>query len=259
MRTCALHPEEPIKYYCKDDKEGLCAECIVHHARHDFIFADEEASTEVKESLGGLFRSVGRHHESYGDLYRKVEQNLSDLEKYKHEELNKVTEAFRQVRAALEQREAQFKREYQQRVKDQFAFMTAEAQKLRHIYSEVDAVYQGINKLQVLLERFDDYTVVGACQKIRLVEQSFKILQRKLIDPNPVDGFRVASGEGGLQTMPIFEVNASAAQKFIETLGNISNRYDFDRINQISHEAQNQRLQSVEVRQTQLVGAQTMT
>ena len=95
LRTCVLHPEEPIKYYCKDDKEGLCAECIVHHARHDFIFADEDASKEVKEHLETLFRAVGRHHEGYGDLHRKVEQHLVDLEKYKNEELNKVTEAFR--------------------------------------------------------------------------------------------------------------------------------------------------------------------
>ena len=62
----------------------------------------------------------------------------------------------------------------------------------------------------------DDYTVVGSCQKIRLVENSYKILQRKLIDPSPVDSFRVSQGEGGLQTMPIFEVNANAALKFIE-------------------------------------------
>lgn len=137
--------------------------------------------------------------------------------------------------------------------------MTTEALKLRHIHGEIDSVYQGIDKLQTLLERFDDYTVVGACQKIRLVEQSFRVLQRKLIEPSPLDSFRVASGEGGLQTMPIFEVNANAALKFIETLGSIGNKYDFDRINQISHEAQNQKLQSMETRQARLVGAQTTT
>lgn len=47
-KFCMLHAGEPIKYYCRDDKLGLCPECIVHHARHDFIFADEDAGNEVK-------------------------------------------------------------------------------------------------------------------------------------------------------------------------------------------------------------------
>ena len=53
-RNCMLHPNELIKYYCRDDKQGLCPECIVHHARHDFIFADEEASAMVKDQLNKL-------------------------------------------------------------------------------------------------------------------------------------------------------------------------------------------------------------
>lgn len=52
--------------------------------------------------------------------------------------------------------------------------------------------------------------------------------------------------------MPIFEINAAAAQKFIETLGNITNKYDFGRINQISLELQNEKLKSVETVEAKL-------
>lgn len=38
---CELHPQERIKYFCRDDKIGLCPECVVFHAKHDFVFADE--------------------------------------------------------------------------------------------------------------------------------------------------------------------------------------------------------------------------
>ena len=38
--------------------------------------------------------------------------------------------------------------------------------KLKHIVSEVSNVYDEINKVQKIMERLDDYAVVGACQKI---------------------------------------------------------------------------------------------
>ena len=41
---CLLHPSEKIKYYCRDDKSALCPECVVYHARHDFIMANQNAS-----------------------------------------------------------------------------------------------------------------------------------------------------------------------------------------------------------------------
>ena len=45
---CEIHPEEKIKYFCRDDKVALCPECVVNHAKHDFVFADENAANEVK-------------------------------------------------------------------------------------------------------------------------------------------------------------------------------------------------------------------
>ena len=49
--SCDIHPEEQIKYYCRDDKVGICPECVVLHAKHDFIFADETAAQEIKQNL----------------------------------------------------------------------------------------------------------------------------------------------------------------------------------------------------------------
>ena len=106
LKFCAIHPKEPIKYYCKDDKTGLCPECIVLHARHDFIYADEEATALVKFDLDLLFRSVEREHISYMDSYRKVETNFRDIEEIRTEQLRNMTEAFQEIRAALDKREA---------------------------------------------------------------------------------------------------------------------------------------------------------
>jgi hypothetical protein len=40
----------------------------VHHARHDFIFADEDASAEVKKNLEQLHDKVREEHSSYSKL-----------------------------------------------------------------------------------------------------------------------------------------------------------------------------------------------
>jgi len=72
----------------------------------------------VKGELERLFKSVDGNHENYYEVYRKVEQNKNDLDQVKEEELTKVTEAFRQMKIALDVREAEFKRQYEQRVRD---------------------------------------------------------------------------------------------------------------------------------------------
>ena len=82
-RNCKIHENEPIKYFCRDDKVGLCAECIVHHAKHDFIFADEDAAKEVKGNLDFLFKSVDDHHQKYSELHRNLESSREDLEKFR--------------------------------------------------------------------------------------------------------------------------------------------------------------------------------
>lgn len=51
---CELHPEERIKYYCRDCGKSVCPECVVDHAKHDFIFADGSAAFEVKQELRTL-------------------------------------------------------------------------------------------------------------------------------------------------------------------------------------------------------------
>lgn len=109
MRECPIHRAEPIKYYCKDCQMGLCPECIVHHARHDFVFADEEAANQVKGKLETLHRSVKERHESYGDLFRKAEDELRDLEKLQDEEVDRISKTFKELRQAIDEKEQYFK------------------------------------------------------------------------------------------------------------------------------------------------------
>ena len=55
---CDLHPNYPVRYFCRDCKIGCCPECVVQHSKHDFMFADQGAAFEVKNNLKTLSLSV---------------------------------------------------------------------------------------------------------------------------------------------------------------------------------------------------------
>ena len=70
---CEIHPQERIKYYCREDGKSLCPECVVDHAKHDFIFADGSASFEVKQDLKSLELTIQSKCSEYEMIQRESE------------------------------------------------------------------------------------------------------------------------------------------------------------------------------------------
>ena len=44
LESCDRHPEEKVRYYCRECLIGLCSEDVVEHAKHDFILGDNRAA-----------------------------------------------------------------------------------------------------------------------------------------------------------------------------------------------------------------------
>ena len=51
LETCDRHPEERVRYYCRDCLMGLCSEDVVEHAKHDFILADNKAAIQIRKTI----------------------------------------------------------------------------------------------------------------------------------------------------------------------------------------------------------------
>ena len=66
---------------------------------------------------------------------------MKELDKFKEVELQKMTDTFRKMRQALDEREAVFKRDYEEMVKSQFEYLNKDSFKLRNIYTEIDHIY----------------------------------------------------------------------------------------------------------------------
>jgi hypothetical protein len=70
LTNCERHPKERVRSYCSDCKLSLCPECIIDHARHDFIAANRDAAILVKSELAILHSKI--------EAKKIVEQNLVD-------------------------------------------------------------------------------------------------------------------------------------------------------------------------------------
>ena len=67
--------------------------------------------------------------------------------------------------------------------------------------------------------------MVGACSRIHLLEDSYKVLQQKLIAQNPLENFQAVMKQG-VATMPFFEVNPFVVNKFVQNVGQLQYHYD---------------------------------
>ena len=102
---CEIHPQETVKYYCREDGKSLCPECVVDHAKHDFIFADESASFEVKQDLKTLELTVQSRCKEYEMISRESEQKIQEVEVFREQEINNLRHFFSELHKALDKRE----------------------------------------------------------------------------------------------------------------------------------------------------------
>ena len=96
--NCKIHPTEAVKYYCKDDRTALCPECVVQHARHDFIMANDNASRQVKDKLREIYTQVESNFNKYSKLYQQISANRAELVAIKQQQIKKIEEYFQQLR-----------------------------------------------------------------------------------------------------------------------------------------------------------------
>ena len=57
-KNCKLHPTEKVRYFCRDDRQAICPECVVMHARHDFVLANQDAADMLSGDLAYLITEV---------------------------------------------------------------------------------------------------------------------------------------------------------------------------------------------------------
>ena len=80
-------------------------------------------------------------HEKYGDLFRRAEADLVDIEKLQEQEITRIMNTFRELREALDRKEQEFKSNFKERSKDQYSHLCKETSNLRFVFGEINHVY----------------------------------------------------------------------------------------------------------------------
>jgi len=134
---CDIHTNEKIRFFCRDCLEGLCAEDVVHHARHDFILGDNKAAVQIRKTIQVVHEGIREQTGSYNSVLWATEKKLAEIEIYKQQEFKRLSMAFQEIREALFIREKQIKRELHDKIRHAIQSLTDDAHVLQRIMKDL--------------------------------------------------------------------------------------------------------------------------
>lgn len=108
---CEYHPEEPVRYWCRDCFKALCAECIVGHAKHDFVAASNQTANELRRQHIVTEGLVNERLTLYEKILAHSEKKLVEMDEDTKLEFKKLSMAFTEIREAIFRREVELKKE----------------------------------------------------------------------------------------------------------------------------------------------------
>jgi len=144
---CELHPEERIKYYCREDGKSVCPECVVDHAKHDFIFADASAAFEVKQELRTLELTIQSRDMEYNMIEKESRQKIAEVETFREQEIINLRHFFQELHKALDQREATITQTYEDYCKEFKVEYQTDIGKLVKIQDQLNKILQRIDSM----------------------------------------------------------------------------------------------------------------
>ena len=86
-----IHQNEYIKYFWREEdwKYGLCQSCLYEHINHDYIYADEIASFEIKQALKATMTECAYKIKSQSMLHNETEKLAKFIDDLKLQEYEK--------------------------------------------------------------------------------------------------------------------------------------------------------------------------
>ena len=94
IENCEEHPREKVRYYCRDCLLALCADCVVEHARHDFVLGDNRAAVQIRKTIQTAEENIRECADQYESVLWATEKKMAEIEIYKQQELKRLSLAF---------------------------------------------------------------------------------------------------------------------------------------------------------------------
>lgn len=118
--TCHEHPMQQIRFFCRAQTcmMGLCAECILAHARHDFTAANESAASEVKSIVRQAQRVCKKQAKHLKTVKQVTDTKITALTQRREEEFGRLNTVFSELKAMLDERHKYLKELFENEIRD---------------------------------------------------------------------------------------------------------------------------------------------
>ncbi|XP_062904084.1 zinc-binding protein A33-like [Mobula hypostoma] len=176
-QRCQKH-QEPLKLYCKADKELLCVLCrgSNEHTNHDVVVA-QEAVQEFKERLKALLRPLQNRKNECKTSKRSYEKTLTTIQERTNVAEKQVKETFDKLRQFLCKEERKALRKLKQEKKKKCQATKA---KIEKITEEIASLSATIQELEQKLSEMDE---VNFLRELPEAEEGYRV---KRAANNPV-------------------------------------------------------------------------
>ena len=61
----------------------MCADCVVDHARHDFVLSDNRAAVQIRKTIQAAEENIRECTDQYESVLWATEKKMAEIEIYK--------------------------------------------------------------------------------------------------------------------------------------------------------------------------------
>lgn len=173
--------------------------CLHEHINHDYIYADEIASFEIKQALKATMTECSYKIKSQSMLFNETEKLAQYIDDLKLQEYEKIHYYFMDLHKELDRREKQLKDIYYEQVKDVESILRKDLTILKNRMKEFNEIAEKLNEKSGRFKLSNDLAIVANSHEV------FQ-LQRK-VKNNNFEGKRLAieDEEEGIEESNKFE------------------------------------------------------
>jgi hypothetical protein len=175
LQFCPKH-KEPQQFFCEDDSEYFCIECIIHHSGHHFV-KQEYSVPLMKEKITAAMGRLEARQAEASALRRENQQTCDEMESRLLAEHAKLDAEFDRLVLILNERRAMLKEEISAYYRMKAEGLREEATRLEDYGARLTSDRA---KLHELVQKLDELKVIKNSQELNEFNETFQTVEAML-------------------------------------------------------------------------------
>ncbi|CAD8075185.1 unnamed protein product [Paramecium primaurelia] len=192
FEQCSLHQKFPLQFYCEDDQQNMCTECISEHYGHKFFKYEHSVSLQInrvrriQQKLMSQYQILEKQIKDFDDCKEKLEVDNIKLIQQIDDQFDRIVEKCERRRKELKDNLLNMFNSESEQIESDLALnqslltdMVLLLQKLDQKYKELQTtkVFKGNDSIKEINE-LDEFTDRDIAQLKQLKGSELKILPK---------------------------------------------------------------------------------